>query len=44
MLYDDGIIIHSSGKVRLDSIDHQGIFRKDEKRYTHRLRLIKRFK
>ena len=44
MLYDNGKIIHCSGKVRIDAIDHQGIFRKEEKRYTHRLRLIKRYR
>ena len=44
MYFEEGVIIHSSGKVRLDRVDHQGIFRRDEKRYTHRLRLIKRYK
>ena len=35
-------IIHASGKVRLDKIDHQGIFNEESKTYTHKLRLIKR--
>jgi len=35
-------IIHASGKVRIDSIDHQGIFNKELKDYTHKLRIIKR--
>jgi hypothetical protein len=35
-------IIHSSGKVRIDIIDQQGIYNRDEKRYTHKLRVIKR--
>lgn len=35
-------IIHASGQVRIDAIDHQGIFNLNTKRYTHRLRLIKR--
>lgn len=35
-------IIHSSGKVRIDSIDHHGIFNQETKRYSHNLRLIKR--
>lgn len=43
MLIDSSRIIHCSGKVRIDIIDHQGIFRREEKRYTHRLRIIKRF-
>jgi gamma-D-glutamyl-L-lysine dipeptidyl-peptidase len=36
-------IIHASGKVRLDSLDHHGIFNQETKKYTHNLRLIKRF-
>ncbi|MGE0090865.1 MAG: NlpC/P60 family protein [Bacteroidales bacterium] len=35
-------IIHASGKVRIDTIDHQGIFNKEIKDYTHKLRIIKR--
>ncbi len=37
-----GKIIHASGKVRVDKLDHQGIFNHDTKKYTHKLRLIKR--
>ncbi len=36
-------IIHASGKVRIDNIDHHGIFNAEQKKYTHNLRLIKRF-
>ncbi len=35
-------IIHSSGQVRLDSIDHHGIFNAELRKYTHNLRIIKR--
>jgi cell wall-associated NlpC family hydrolase len=35
-------IIHASGKVRIDQIDQQGIFNKELKKYTHKLRVIKR--
>ena len=35
-------ILHCSGKVRIDNIDHQGIFNKELNRYTHNLRLIRR--
>jgi hypothetical protein len=35
-------IIHAAGRVRRDRIDHQGIWRDDQGRYSHRLRLIKR--
>jgi gamma-D-glutamyl-L-lysine dipeptidyl-peptidase len=35
-------IIHASGSVRIDHIDHQGIFNSELNRYTHQLRLIRR--
>ena len=34
-------IIHSSGEVRIDRLDQQGIFNKDTGNHTHKLRLIK---
>lgn len=42
MLSNDKII-HSAGKVRIDPIDNQGIYNTELDRYTHKLRLIKRF-
>jgi gamma-D-glutamyl-L-lysine dipeptidyl-peptidase len=36
-------IIHASGKVRIDEIDHEGIFNNDQHCYTHKLRFIRRF-
>jgi cell wall-associated NlpC family hydrolase len=36
-------IIHASGRVRIDQLDHQGIFNKEMGKYTHNLRLIKRY-
>ena len=36
-------IIHASGKVRIDKLDHQGIYNTDLKKYSHNLRLVKRF-
>lgn len=36
-------IIHASGSVRIDNLDHQGIYNEELKAYTHKLRLIKRF-
>jgi len=36
-------IIHSSAKVRIDPIDDQGIYNKELGKYTHQLRIIKRF-
>ncbi|MBN1339983.1 MAG: C40 family peptidase [Bacteroidales bacterium] len=35
-------VIHASGKVRVDPVDHQGIYNPDKKGYTHSLRLIKK--
>ena len=35
-------IIHASGLVRIDKIDHQGIFNLDTGTYSHKLRIIKR--
>jgi cell wall-associated NlpC family hydrolase len=40
ILTGDGRIIHASGSVRIDTIDHQGIFFQNA--YTHQLRIIKR--
>ena len=42
LMLDRSRIIHASGKVRIDLIDHEGIYNEDEKRYTHKLRVIKR--
>lgn len=35
-------IIHSSGKVRIDALDHYGIFNAEKGRYSHNLRLLKK--
>ncbi len=35
-------IIHASGKVRIDNVDQFGIFNVDLKRYTHKMRVMKR--
>ncbi len=42
ILLGDGQVIHAHGKVRIDRIDHHGIFNMDTGGYSHRLRLIKR--
>ena len=39
---NEGHIIHAHGKVRVDLIDHHGIYSRELKRYTHPLRLIRR--
>lgn len=43
ILLGDNKIIHASGKVRIDAIDHQGIFNVDTNSYSHKLRLIKSY-
>ncbi|MDD2564190.1 MAG: C40 family peptidase [Salinivirgaceae bacterium] len=42
MAIGDGKIIHASGMVQIDLINHQGIFNPETQKYTHALRLIKR--
>lgn len=42
ILTNQNLIIHASGEVRIDRIDHQGIYNIDLKKYTHHLRTIKR--
>lgn len=41
LLLGQNKIIHASGKVRIDIIDHQGIFNAETKRYSHKLRVLK---
>lgn len=43
ILTGNGTIIHASGRVRIDTIDHQGIFNHELGAYSHKLRIIKRF-
>ncbi|MCL2414590.1 MAG: C40 family peptidase [Bacteroidales bacterium] len=42
ILVGNNQIIHACGEVRMDKIDHQGIFNEDLGTYTHKLRIIKR--
>ena len=35
-------VLHAYGSVRIDSIDHFGIYNRKQARYTHRLRVVKR--
>jgi len=41
ILGENNTIIHAHGKVRVDKLDHTGIFNYDIKEYSHKLRLIK---
>ena len=42
LMLDHERIIHASGKVRIDILDHHGILNTDENIYSHKLRIIKR--
>lgn len=42
IICDQDRILHTHGKVRIDKIDHFGIFNVELKKYTHQLRVIKR--
>ncbi len=42
IIMHDNYIIHVNGKVRIDRIDHSGIFNAELKRHTHQLRVIKK--
>ena len=42
IIIDKNKIIHSSGKVRIDNLDHYGIFNAETGKYSHNLRLIKK--
>lgn len=42
MIIENKRILHASGRVRIDSIDQQGIFNKQTGSYTHKLRVLKR--
>ncbi|NJB70413.1 hypothetical protein GGR42_000875 [Saonia flava] len=42
IIMKNNYIIHSYGKVRIDRIDHTGVFNNEIKTYTHKLRVIKK--
>jgi hypothetical protein len=42
ILYAPGLVIHSSGKVRIDVLTEKGIFNAETKKQSHQLCLIKR--
>ena len=43
IMLNNSQIIHSSGRVKIDRIDNQGIYLTDLQKYSHRLRIIKRY-
>lgn len=40
IVLENDSIIHASGKVRIDRLDHQGIYNMETKKYSHKLRII----
>ena len=42
IIMENNYIIHASGKVRIDRLDHLGIYNAELNRHTHRLRVIKK--
>lgn len=42
IIMKDNYIIHSSGKVRIDRLDHLGIYNAEVNKHTHKLRVIKK--
>lgn len=43
VMIDQETIVHASGEVRMDKLDHQGIYHKQHQKHTHQLRIIKRY-
>jgi len=42
IMMEDNFIIHASGKVRIDRLDHLGIYNAEANKHTHKLRVIKK--
>ena len=42
IIMENNYIIHAHGKVRIDRLDHSGIYNIDKKSHTHKLRVIKK--
>ncbi len=42
IILENNYIIHASGKVRIDRLDHLGIFNEELNKHTHKLRIIKK--
>lgn len=42
IILEDNYIIHAHGEVRIDRLDHSGIYNVDQRVHTHKLRVIKK--
>ena len=43
IMLDAETILHASARVRIDKMDSEGIFNKEWNKYTHKLRIVKRY-
>ncbi|MBL1409210.1 C40 family peptidase [Sphingobacterium faecale] len=43
VMIDNETIIHAAGRVRIDKMDTEGIFNAQQNKYTHKLRIVKRY-
>jgi len=41
MILEDYKVIHASGRVRIDTLDHSGIYNQEMGKHTHKLRVLK---
>ena len=42
LIMEDNYIIHAHGEVRIDRLDHSGIYNVHQRKHTHKLRVIKK--
>ncbi|WP_026753483.1 C40 family peptidase [Sediminibacter sp. Hel_I_10] len=42
IIMENNYIIHAHGKVRIDRLDHSGIYNAEKNKHTHKLRVIKK--
>ena len=42
IILEDNYIVHANGCVRIDRLDHTGIFNVEQRMYSHQLRVIKK--
>lgn len=42
IILEDNYIIHAHGEVRIDRLDHSGIYNVQQRKHTHKLRVIKK--
>jgi len=42
IILEENYIIHAHGKVRIDRLDHSGIYNREKNQHSHKLRVIKK--